>query len=884
MSKKHHSDAQELVLEAETGGREPSNPVIAKLIVYLALTWSLFQLYVSSPLVLEFTPWMNADVVKRFHLIFAGFLAYLSYLPFKKAPKHYIPLYDWVMGFILVASVAYFVYAQVWDSADFEMRLGAPNSWDLYFGIAGIVLLLEATRRSLGPPLTVVAILALTYAYFGAGDYNGASLNKIVSHMWITTEGAFGIAIGVSATMVFLFVLFGALLERAGAGNYFIRVAFAIMGHFKGGPAKAAVVSSAMTGMISGSSIANVVTTGTFTIPLMKKVGFTKEKAGAIEVASSTNGQLTPPIMGAAAFLMVEYVGIPFVEVIKHAFLPAVISYIALVYIVHLEAMKAGMTGLPRPYKMAKMAKMLGVLSVLVVLGFLVWVLPPIIEFIKNSAGQSALNIILALIVVSYIALVYVASKVPDLSTDDITELPKVGETVLSGLHYLLPVVVLVWLLTVERLSPDLSAFWATIFMIFIVVTQKPLIDFFRKKQHFLKRLKDGFLDLEIGLINGGKNMIGIGVATAVAGIIVGTVTLTGIGQVIIGVVETISGGNIFLILLFTAIISLILGMGLPTTANYIVVSSLMAPVIVSLGAANEIAIPLIAAHMFVFYFGILADDTPPVGLAAFAAAAISKGDPIRTGIQGFTYDIRTAVLPFMFIFNTQLLMIGIDNVFEFIVVVVSALIGMLLFAAATQGFWLTKSKWYETVGLLLAAFLIFRPGFVWDEIQNPYKTVKGSEIFNVVSKLNEGDALQFTVSGETLEGEEKRYTFTLDVGKGTTGKEKLDDVGFMLDDLFGPMEVAMIMEGSNKQLEAIKKAGVDSGWIIESVRVENEDALPKQIVLIPTFAFVIFLAWMQLRRKSQHEQAIAKKESSSHEKSDNPLENMWVTVPKNKK
>ncbi len=844
-----NNDAQELVLEAETGGREPANPYVAKFILYLALTWSLFQLYVSSPLVLEFTPWMNADVVKRIHLIFSGFLAYLSYLPFKSSPKRYIPFTDWAMGMVLVLSTAYFIYAQVWDSAAFEMRLGAPNQLDLFFGIAGIVLLLEATRRSLGPPLMIVAVIALVYAFFGLGDYGGASLNKIVSHMWITTEGAFGIAIGVSATMVFLFVLFGALLERAGAGNYFIRVAFALMGHFRGGPAKAAVVSSAMTGMISGSSIANVVTTGTFTIPLMKKVGFSKEKAGAIEVASSTNGQLTPPIMGAAAFLMVEYVGIPFIEVIKHAFLPAVISYIALVYIVHLEAMKAGMTGLPRPHKMEKKAKFLGALSVLIVLAFLVWVLPPLIAFIKEYTGESSLGVILALILASYAALVYVASKVPDIPTDDITELPKVGETVLSGLHYLLPVVVLVWLLTAERLSPDLSAFWATVFMIFIVVTQKPLIDFFRKKRNIFKRLKEGFIDLEIGLINGAKNMIGIGVATAVAGIIVGTVTLTGIGQVVIGLVETVSGGNIFLILLFTAIISLILGMGLPTTANYIVVSSLMAPVIVSLGAANEIAIPLIAAHMFVFYFGILADDTPPVGLAAFAAAAISKGDPIKTGIQGFTYDIRTAMLPFMFIFNTQLLMIGIDNIFEFVTVVISAVIGMLLFAAATQGFWFTKNRWWETAALLLAAFLIFRPGFLWDKIQEPYKHLPGKEIFKVADNLKEGEAIHFNVKGETLEGTPRTYTFSLPLAKGDTGKERINNTGFMLDDLFGPMEVAMIMEGNNKQLEAIKKAGVTSGWIIESVKVEN-DRLPKQIILVPVLAFVVFMAMVQIKRR----------------------------------
>lgn len=857
MEKNKETSAQDLVLESETGGREPSNPIIANFILYVALSWSIFQLYVSSPLVLEFTPWMNADVVKRLHLMFAGFLAYLSYMPFKSSPKHYVPITDWIMGILLVLTVAYLIYGQVWDSDAFEMRLGVPNTLDYVSGVVGMILLLEATRRSLGPPLMIVAILGLTYAFFGGGDYGGSSLGKVLSHMWITTEGAFGIAIGVSATMVFLFVLFGSLLEQAGAGNYFIRVAFSLMGHFRGGPAKAAVVSSAMTGMISGSSIANVVTTGTFTIPLMKRVGFSAEKAGAIEVASSTNGQLTPPIMGAAAFLMVEYVGIPFIEIIKHAFLPAVISYIALVYIVHLEALKLNMQGMTKKDadKMDKRGKMIGVLSVVIVLSFLSWVLGPMIDGIKSISGENTFSAILALIVVSYFVLVYLSSKVPDLPDDDIKDLPPVGLTVKAGLHYLLPIVVLVWLLTVERLSPDLSAFWASVFMVFIVVTQKPLMDFFRGNSNIFGRVKESFIDLEIGLINGAKNMIGIGVATAVAGVIVGTVTLTGVGQVVVGLVEIVSGGNIFLILLLTAIISLILGMGLPTTANYIVVSSLMAPVIVSLGAANGIAIPLIAAHMFVFYFGILADDTPPVGIAAFAAAAISKGDPIKTGIQGFTYDIRTALLPFMFIFNTQLLMIGIDNVFDFVVTVVTSITGMLLFAAATQGFWITKNKWPETILLLALTFLMFRPGYIYDKIEPPFNNVPGKEIFKVADNMKAGDRLEFVVSGETLEEVERQYTFALPLVEGKTGKERINGTGLQLDDMFGPMEVSMVLPGSNKQVEAIKKAGVDSGWIIETVRVKR-DRLPKQIILIPVFVVVFLLGWVQVKRRRKLEGA----------------------------
>ena len=761
------------------------------------------------------------------------------------------------MGILIIVSCLYLVYNQVWDSRAFEMRLGVPNSVDLFLSIIGILLLLEATRRSLGPPLMIVAIIALTYAFLGAGGYGGASLNKIVSHMWITTEGAFGIAVGVSASMVFLFVLFGALLERAGAGNYFIRVAYALTGHYRGGPAKAAVVSSAMTGMISGSSIANVVTTGTFTIPLMKRVGFPSEKAGAIEVASSTNGQLTPPIMGTAAFLMVEYVGVSYIEVIKHAFLPAVISYIALIYIVHLEALKSGMEGLKRTNKLNKVDRLIGISSVLIVLGALVWVLPPFFEFIKIIAGEATSFIVALIMFFSYLGLLFSVSRMPDLASGDIIEIPEIGKTVKAGLHFLLPVILLIWLLTVERFSPETSVYWATMFMIFILVTQKFILAIFRGESNLTHHFISSFKDLKLGFVNGAKNMIGVGVATTAAGIIVGTVTLTGVGQLIIGWVEFIAAGNLFLILLFTAMISLILGMGLPTTANYIVVSSLMAPVIMSLGAANNVAIPLIAAHMFVFYFGILADDTPPVGLAAYAAAAISKGDPIRTGIQGFIYDMRTAVLPFIFIFNTQLLMIGIDSVISFISVVTSSVIAILLFAAATQGYWLVKNRLWETILMLIVAFMFFRPGYFWDKVDPPYENISGERLFDVADNMSEGETIRFVVEGETIEGVQRSYTFLLPLADGQSGRERINNTGVQVDDLFGDMEVAMVLPGIsnsraiNKQVESIKVAGVDSGWIITSVLQERETK-PKQIVYIPALLLIGLVGIVQLRRKRE--------------------------------
>jgi TRAP transporter 4TM/12TM fusion protein len=404
------TSAADIVADVDTGGRAPTG-VPAKILLLVPLIWSLFQLWYASPLPFIFKfGVLNDTEARAIHLAFSIFLAFLAFPAFKRSPRHKIPIQDWILATVGAFCASYlFIF---YDSL--AERPGIPTTTDLVVAVVGMALLLEATRRSLGPPLMVVAGVFMLYAF--AGPYmpeviahKGASLSKGMSHYWLATEGVYGVALGVSATMVFLFVLFGALLEQAGAGNYFIRVAFAFMGHFRGGPAKAAVVSSAMTGMISGSSIANVVTTGTFTIPLMKRVGFPAEKAGAVEVASSTNGQLTPPIMGAAAFLMVEYVGIPLTDVIKHAFLPAVISYIALVYIVHLEAMKLDLQGLPRKFKMGWKERMIGVLSVVIVAGILVFVMPPIVDGIKSVMGEQAAWGICALLLAAYLGLLWYA-------------------------------------------------------------------------------------------------------------------------------------------------------------------------------------------------------------------------------------------------------------------------------------------------------------------------------------------------------------------------------------------------------------------------------------------------------------------------------------------
>ncbi|WP_159656805.1 TRAP transporter permease [Vibrio atypicus] len=847
-------DVQDMVAQADTGARSPGG-ISGRILWFVPLCWSLFQLWYASPLpfIFDFGV-LNDTEARSIHLMFAVFLAFTAYPALKNSPRDKIPPLDWLLALAGSFSAAY-IYLFYTELAG---RSGAPTTPDIVVAVTGMVLLLEATRRALGPPLMVVAAVFLLYTFGGPHmpdviAHKGASLNKAMSHLWLTTEGVFGVALGVSTSFVFLFVLFGAMLERAGAGAYFIKVAFSLLGHMRGGPAKAAVVASGLSGLVSGSSIANVVTTGTFTIPLMKRVGFPGTKAGAVEVAASTNGQLTPPIMGAAAFLMVEYVGISYVEVIKAAILPALISYIALIYIVHLEACKAGMTGLPRrrvPTVIQSLLSFTGTIIGLCVISAAVYYG---VGWTKDVFGAAATPIVTVALLLSYLGLLNISARYAKEGAIEIdaelTEVPEPGPTIKSGLHFLLPIVVLVWCLTVERFSPGLSAFWATVFMIFILITQRPLIAMLSKQGSVAEQTKQGFIDLVESLVSGARNMIGIGVATAAAGTVVGVVTLTGIGLVMTDFVEFISGGNIILMLLFTAVISLILGMGLPTTANYIVVSTLMAPVIVTLGAQSGLIIPLIAVHLFVFYFGILADDTPPVGLAAFAAAAIAKSDPIRTGIQGFTYDIRTAILPFMFIFNTQLLLMGIDSWWHLMLTIISSVIAMLIFSAATQGWWFTKNKWWETILLLVLTFTFFRPGFWWDQIYPAKVLHPGTEIAMITENLQVGEEVELLVAGENLEGDYISKTVRLPFDDRAVGAEdRISSMGLMLNDTNGRMIVDMVEFGSPAE-----SAGVDFDWEIRSVVVDADRPM-KEWVFVPALLLLIGLAMNQRRRARKDE------------------------------
>jgi TRAP transporter 4TM/12TM fusion protein len=633
--------AKRMAEEEEGVGRRPRG-YQKWVIPTIAVVWSLFQLSIASWLILDST------FIRAIHLGFALLIVFLNYPLLKKSRfglrflslKDKIPILDFLIAVVACFSALYIAI----DYAGLTNRYGDPIFRDLLFGAILTVLLLEAARRVIGPALPIIAICFCIYAFFGPYmpdliAFKGVSLNRFMGQMTMSTEGIYGIPLDVSATIVFLFVLFGAMLDKAGAGQYFIRLALSLLGGFKGGPAKAAVMGSGFTGLVSGSSIANIVTTGTFTIPLMKKVGYPGTKAAAIEVAASTDGQLAPPIMGAAAFIIAEYVNVPYVEVIKAAAVPAFASYAALFYITHIEASKLGLQGIPR------------------------------------------------------------------------SELPPFFKTLFAGAHYLVPILMLLYELIIVRHSPELAAFHAIWIMAIVMLLQNP-VKAYLKKEPIGPAFKQGIVEIFSALASGARNMVAVALATAAAGIIVGVVAM-GLGQLITSIIDTISGGNIYIMLVITAITSLIIGMGLPTTATYIVMASLTAPAIVEIGGYSDFIVPLMAAHLFCFYFGILADDTPPVGLAAYAAAAIAKSPPIPTGLQGFMYDIRTAILPFMFIFNSDLILHNITSWPQGILIFLMACVGNFAFASATQGWFVAKNRFYEAPFFLIVTVILMRPDFI---------------------------------------------------------------------------------------------------------------------------------------------------------------------------
>lgn len=621
----------------EVKNRDFTSTFFIYLVIAVCFCWSVFQLYIA------YFP-LNTTIARSIHVAFAVAIIFLYFPLSSKKLSTKIPFYDWIL---LIAGVGCILYP-AFAFYSLSQRPGAYLTQDIIIAFMAIIILFEAGRRMVGFALPLIAGIFLLYCYFGQYmpdliSHQGASIERLAGHMFLTTEGVFGVPVGVSTSFIYLFVLFGALLEKAGAGKYFINVAFALLGKFKGGPAKASVIASGLTGMVSGSSTANVATVGTFAIPLMRESGLSSVKAGAVTVAAGVNGQLMPPIMGAAAFIIAEFLGLTYTTVMIAASIPAFVCYASLVYIVHLESCKLGLKGNEDKLKFIEKLKI-----------------------------------------------------------------------ILGGIHYLIPVFVLLYTLLISKESPISAAFNSICVLFIMLVIQEPIRKFILKEKITSNDFIIGFGGIFWAMVDAAKSMVTVAIATALAGIIIGSISLTGLGQVLSEIVEAIAGNNIILILLLTAVMSLILGMGLPTTANYIVVSSLIAPVILLLAAKNGFLIPAIAVHLFVFYFGILADDTPPVGIAAYAAAGIAKANPVTVGVQGFIYDLRTAILPFAFFFNNKLLLISsisdpmdpkgivwISDPLQICIIFTTALFGMFAFSSALQGWFVSKCNTIERLLLL---------------------------------------------------------------------------------------------------------------------------------------------------------------------------------------
>ena len=745
-----------------------------KIVSSIAIIWTLFQLWYASPFPFWFDIGMFKGLPARaIHLGFALTLVFLIY-PFSKGKK--ISIIDIAISLIAAfcCLYIYFFYDQLIDRGGILLKYSIGQFTvpvEIIIGMIGIVILLEATRRAIGMPLVIIAICFLLFSYFGryAPDmisHGGLSLKRLVGFQWFDQEAIFGIPIGVSVDFIFLFVLFGALLEKAGGGKYFLDLAFAMVGKMRGGPAKAAILGSGMTGLISGSSIANTVTTGTFTIPIMKKSGFSKEKAGAIEVSASVNGQIMPPVMGAAAFVMASFIGVTYFEIVKHAFLPAIISYLALFYISHLEALKLGLKGMA-----------------------------------------------------------------------DI-DVPNLKKTFFSGLHFLIPIFVLIYLLVFVRFTASYSIFYATISLLIVNLANRLI-----KESNFKNAFKNWFNETVVGFEKGALNMVGVGIAIATAGVIVGAVGSTGLSTNLIIVIESIARDNVIILLFLTIILCLLLGMGLPTTANYVVVASLMATVLVDVGNASGYIFPLIAVHLFVFYYGLMADVTPPVGLASYAAAAISGGDPLRTGVQAFWYSLRTGILPIVFLFNHELLLIGIENIWHGLTVIITSLVGILVFTSATQGWFVSKLRWYEIIVFLFISLSLLAPEAVLNKFYPKFEQQQLSVEKIVPLSLEANREVHIKVTRPSEYGD--RYKLFVINKKSFNQNFNIQDYGIGLTE-----ENNKIIINKVSWNGLAKKSGIEIGDIISNFKVENLDRPNKAIVYPFALLFLFGFGYLNYKRK----------------------------------
>lgn len=585
-------------------------------VALIAISFSVFQIWTAMFGVLD------AHIQRAVHLSFAMALVFLLYPSRKSWSRENL---HWLDGLLAIVAAAAPLYIVVFYD-DLVLRAGMATLPDMILGGLGVLLVLEAARRVVGWPIIIVACCFIAYAF--AGPYipgtfahRGVQLELLIEHLYFTTEGIFGIPLGVSSTFIFLFILFAAYLEKTGLGKFFIDLANAIAGWARGGPAKVAVISSGLMGTVSGSSVANVAGTGSLTIPMMKKLGYRPEFAGAVEAAASTGGQLMPPIMGAAAFLMADFVGVPYIHIVKAALIPALLFYTGIMICVHLEAKKEGLQGIPRK------------------------------------------------------------------------QLPKLGKLLLERGHLAIPLIAIVYLLVTGK-TPMRAALWGIALAI--------LASMLRSSTRISLR------DIIKGLEDGARSALGVVVACATAGIIIGVVTKTGLGLKLASALIVLAHGQLLPTLFLTMITSILLGMGVPTTANYVITSTIAAPAIIQLG------VPILAAHMFVFYFGIIADITPPVALAAFAGSGIARSDPLMTGVNASKIAIAAFLVPYIFVLSPAMLMINTTPV-DVLMIIVTSVIGMIGIAAAVSAYFVTRAYWPERLLFFVGGLLMIDPNITTD-------------------------------------------------------------------------------------------------------------------------------------------------------------------------
>jgi TRAP transporter 4TM/12TM fusion protein len=616
------NDKQQEILEkydTESRYREFDNRWIALLVTLIAVGFSLYHLY---------TSYFGTLVTlkhRSLHVALALILIFFLYPALGTFKRNKLPWYDVIFGLLALSTTVYIFM----DYLGIVSRGGLPNQWDLFFAVVLVVLVLEAARRVTGWALPLFAVVFIGYALFGRKmpgifTHRGYEWDQLANFLYVTTEGIYGTAIGVSATYIFLFILFGAFLAKSGMGQFFNDLALALAGHTKGGPAKVAVIASGFLGSINGAAVANVVTTGAFTIPLMKKIGYKKNFAGAVEASASVGGQILPPIMGAAAFIMAEILGMPYSEIALAALLPALLFYIGVLTQVHLRASKEGLQGMKRE------------------------------------------------------------------------ELPRVIDVLKERGHLLIPLLFLVYMLFFSGRTIIYSAFLTI--LVTIVVSMLRITT--------RMTVKDIIDALELGA----RTALGVAIACAAVGIVVGVATLTGFGLKLANGIVTLGGENLFLTLVFTMVACIVLGMGLPSIPTYIITATMAAPALVHLG------IEPFVAHLFVFYFGIFANITPPVALAAFAAAGISGGDPMKTGFTSMKLAVAGFIVPFMFVYNSSLLLIDTTLVLG-IVVVITSITAVIMLGTATEGYLFTKMNPILRIILFAASLLFLNPNIIQDLI-----------------------------------------------------------------------------------------------------------------------------------------------------------------------